>query len=111
MIIIDKGIVQDHLPNEVLNAMKRCNSQLISGNYDPVEVEQKRKKLMDEFSEYRKQGQVVTAEPKKEISPARNLHVNEDIRNGASHIVVPIELHEATNGHQQATSDHLDTEL
>ncbi len=64
VILVDRGIVEDHLPTSVLGAMKRCNGSFIQGTYDPAKTRQRRKELLEQFSARRRSGgMVATAEP------------------------------------------------
>lgn len=53
MINVDRGILEDHLPNQVLSALRRCKHAYISGKYDPTETEQRRRELSEQLAHRR----------------------------------------------------------
>ena len=50
VILLDRGILEDHLPNNVLSAMKRCQAQLITPHYTSEEIQRRRKEIQEQFS-------------------------------------------------------------
>lgn len=44
VITVDRGTIDDHLPNNVLNALKRCKQQFMDSVYNPGEVDHMRRK-------------------------------------------------------------------
>lgn len=50
-LIVDKGIVEDHLPTEVMAALKRCHKQYVRGQYDPAEIKKIRERRQEEYSQ------------------------------------------------------------
>ena len=38
VIIVDRGMVDDHLPNNVLAALRRCRRELVGSKYDSTET-------------------------------------------------------------------------
>jgi len=52
VITVDRGTIDDHLPNNVLNALKRCKQQFMDSVYNPGEVDHmQRKKSRDRHKE------------------------------------------------------------
>lgn len=49
-LIVDKGIVEDHLPTEVMAALKRCHKQYVHGQYDPAEIKKIRESRQEEYA-------------------------------------------------------------
>ena len=47
-LIVDKGIVEDHLPTEVLGALKLCHRQHIDGRYNASEMTTIRERRWEE---------------------------------------------------------------
>ena len=64
VILVDRGIVEDHLPTSVLEAMNHCVKHFLRGKYDPTETDQRRKDLFDQFcaSQREKQEKMVPPE-------------------------------------------------
>jgi len=49
-LIVDKGLVEDHLPTEVMAALKRCHKQYMRDQYDPAEIKKIRERRQKEYS-------------------------------------------------------------
>ena len=54
MIIIDRGVVDDHLPNHVLNSLKRFKRQCLTEYYHETDVDNLRKQRRKEMQERKK---------------------------------------------------------
>ena len=54
MIIIDRGAVDDHLPNHVLAALQRFKRQALAQSYREAEVERLREEAWREMDQKRK---------------------------------------------------------
>ena len=39
VIVVDRGMVDDHLPNNVLSALKRCQKKLVGSLYNAEEMQ------------------------------------------------------------------------
>ena len=49
-LIVDKGLVEDHLPTEVMAALKRCHKQYVHGRYDPAEIKTIWERRQEDYS-------------------------------------------------------------
>ena len=49
-LIVDKGLLEDHLPTEVMTALKRCHKQYVRGRYDPAEIKKIQERRQEEYS-------------------------------------------------------------
>ena len=54
MIIVDRGVVEDHLPNHVLSSLERFKRQCLAAHCKEAEVENLRKLRKKEMDERRK---------------------------------------------------------
>ena len=43
VIVVDRGLVEDHLPNNVLKALLRCQDELVGPRHSPADVSALRK--------------------------------------------------------------------
>ena len=75
MIIIDRGAVEDHLPNHVLAALQRFKRQSLGQSYREAEVERLREEAWREMNQKRKARALSSARggaPFRSVSARRN---------------------------------------
>ena len=75
MIIIDRGAMEDHLPNHVLAALQRFKRQSLGQSYREAEVERLREEAWREMNQKRKARALSSARggaPFRSVSARRN---------------------------------------
>ena len=83
VITVDRGTIDDHLPNNVLNALKRCKQQFMDSVYNPGEVDHlRRKKSRDRHKE----------EEAKKRTDQKTGFVFPDLRNSLTASLKPEEI-------------------